>query len=439
MEFNQMTVLDPQEPLESSASTKRLRFVDAFAGLGGFHVALSSLGHECVFACELNAELRGLYEKNYGLRPVGDIREVSAIDVPQHDVFCAGFPCQPFSLAGKKKGAKCPESGKLIDDVLRIVAHHLPTYVFLENVPNVMTIADGEFWNYIRKGFKKLGYVIDHHVYSPVQFDIPQQRQRLFIVARRPGESTEFTWPEPAEQCTTKLLDYLNVKSVPDKVRSLEDAKLKAVEKWNQLVKNLPELTSHTILAEEFGATYPLDGLKPNTRWRKCRGAFGVELAKSTCLQGAVELLPSYAAENGGIVPKWLQPYVLASRRIYQVNPDFFDHWKRDVVAMPKSWQKFEWRGDRMQRDIWRHTIQFRASGIRVMRPELAPSLVAMTSTQTPIIGPRKRYLGVREAASLQALEGLRHLPESNRSAFRALGNAVNAKIVQEIAKRVLQ
>lgn len=417
---------------------RRMRFVDAFAGLGGFHSAMSSLGHECVFACEIDDELRAVYERNFGLRPAGDIRSVRAEEVPAHDIFCAGFPCQPFSLAGKKKGTKCPESGKLIDDVLRIVEHHSPSFIFLENVPNVLTIADGKFWRYIQRQLRRLKYIVEHRVYSPVDFGIPQQRQRLFIVARRADSTLSFDWPTPSEAKVQSLLEFVG--GIADNARQLEPAKAQAIEAWSQAVKQIPLLTStsHTILAAEFGATYPVDGLRPNTRWRDHRGAFGVELALAADREAAIQMLPHYAAENGGSVPQWLRPYVQTSRRLYEIAPEFFDQWKVGVEKMPKSWQKLEWRGDRERPELWQHMIQFRASGIRVMRPNLAPSLVAMTPTQTPILGTQRRYLGVREAASLQALNGLTLFPESNERAFRALGNAVNAKIVREIARRVL-
>ena len=91
-----------------------MRFIDLFAGLGGFHQALESIGHECVFASELNNDLADLYERNFGVRPHGDIRQ--AIDqVPAHDILCAGFPCQPFSKAGEQKGFDCPQWGDLYD------------------------------------------------------------------------------------------------------------------------------------------------------------------------------------------------------------------------------------------------------------------------------------------------------------------------------------
>lgn len=425
---------DPAPAVRSKKA--RYRFADCFAGLGGFHVALERLGHECVFACELDEELRAIYQRNFGMLPAGDIRQVDAAQMPAHEVLCAGFPCQPFSLAGKKKGAACPASGKLIDDVFRLVKHHLPRYVLLENVPNVMTIADGEFWTGILRSFTRLGYRVEHRIYSPLHFGVPQQRLRLFVVARR-EDTPGFDWPAPEVASPRPLSEFIGTTSEP--IRRIEPAKAMAIEKWSQLIPCLPELTSHTLLASEFGATYPLEGLRAGAPWRKYRGAFGAPLDQAVSREEAIQLLPHYAASGDGSVPKWMRPYVQTSRRLYAHAPEFFDRWKVDVAHLPNSWQKLEWRGDRSKPDLWSQTIQFRASGIRVMRPDMAPSLVAMTPTQTPIVGGRRRYLGVREAASLQALEGLKVFPENNERAFRALGNAVNARIVYEIASRALR
>jgi DNA (cytosine-5)-methyltransferase 1 len=88
-----------------------MRFIDLFAGLGGFHLALRRLGHKCVFASEVNAELRALYEKNFGILPQGDIRNVDIANIPPHDILCAGFPCQPFSKAGRQNGLRDPLLG----------------------------------------------------------------------------------------------------------------------------------------------------------------------------------------------------------------------------------------------------------------------------------------------------------------------------------------
>lgn len=123
---------------------RKLKFIDLFAGLGGFHIALKSFGHECVFASELNAELQDLYAKNFGVKPHGDIRNVDVYTIPSHDILCAGFPCQPFSKAGAQKGFECPQWGMLFDDIVEILRHHKPTYFIIENVPNLSSHDGGK-------------------------------------------------------------------------------------------------------------------------------------------------------------------------------------------------------------------------------------------------------------------------------------------------------
>src|SRR5690606_18180231 len=124
-----------------------MRFVDLFAGLGGFHLALAKLGHECVFASELMPELRSLYKTNHGIECAGDINLVDIErDIPTHDILCAGFPCQPFSQAGAQLGLNDPKNGNLFYKIMEILELHEPEYVFLENVPNLRGHDDGNTW-----------------------------------------------------------------------------------------------------------------------------------------------------------------------------------------------------------------------------------------------------------------------------------------------------
>jgi DNA (cytosine-5)-methyltransferase 1 len=116
-----------------------LDFIDLFAGMGGFHLALKRLGHRCVFASEIDPSLCDLYEKNFGLRPQGDVRQISDEAVPEHGLLCAGFPCQPFSKAGEQEGTKCQLWGDLFEKhVLRILAHRKPDFLLMENVANLL-------------------------------------------------------------------------------------------------------------------------------------------------------------------------------------------------------------------------------------------------------------------------------------------------------------
>ena len=414
-----------------------LRFVDLFAGLGGFHLGLAnSGGFKCVFASELDNYLRGLYESNFGLKSEGDITQINEDDVPLHDVLCAGFPCQPFSLAGMKKGAECPESGKLIDEVLKIAQHRKPEFLIIENVPSILTIADGTFWKYIYGAFGKLGYEIVYKVISPEDVGIPHNRKRLFVVGSlNHNLSNVFDWPAP--QTVTPLDKFLD-DSLPHKL--LEPLKCMQLQKWQQLLTacTLPEeLPSLSISAQEFGATYPLDF--SNLTIKELYNYSGVYGAKLSDCQNWSELLknlPSYCKKNKR-VPDWLSKSVRFSREIYKQNKSFLDKWLLDFDKRHNSWQVLEWRGYKDKRFFRDHVLQFRASGIRVMKPHIAPTLVAMTTTQVPIIGSEMRYLSKYEATKLQNLHRLTEIPNNDARAFKALGNSVNARIVELIASNI--
>ena len=349
---------------------------------------------------------------------------------------CAGFPCQPFSSAGKKKGSQCPTSGKLIDEVFRIVKHHHPKYIFLENVPQIITIQNGEFWKYIKETLEDIDYIIDYKQYSPHEFGIPQQRQRVFVVAKKVG-MPDFTWPEIESNDKLNIHSIIQNNSVHT---TLEPQKLHTLELWQNFLNNVTGLTSHTILAAEFGATYPINNIHNLTldEFKNLKGAFGVSLSECQSIEECISMLPDYLQKDHGIAPNWIKPYIISSRAMYNRHKVFLDDWKLDIIDLHKSWQKLEWRGERGNPCIWEHLVQFRASGIRIMRPKLIPSLVAMTTTQVPIIGSEKRYLTTREAAALQAMENLKILPEAKSNAFKALGNAVNAKIINLISQQVL-
>ena len=135
-----------------NASTKngtghqQMHFIDLFAGLGGFHLALKNLGHKCVFASEIDKTLQATYYKNFEMRPSGDIREVEVESIPRHDILCAGFPCQPFSKARDYSGPGDPELSELYLQILRVIRHHHPQFLILENVPNFEKHDDGQTW-----------------------------------------------------------------------------------------------------------------------------------------------------------------------------------------------------------------------------------------------------------------------------------------------------
>ena len=415
-----------------------MKFVDLFAGLGGFHLGfVRSGGFECVFASEIDPYLRTLYELNFGVSAEGDITGIDERQVPAHDVLCAGFPCQPFSLAGLKRGKQCQRAGGLIDDVIRIARHRSPEFMVLENVPGLLSIANGAIWNELRQSLEDLGYGLIHKIISPLDFGIPQNRKRLFLVASRNCNiSGVFEWATPSK--SPGLKEFLLSDHAPHK--TVDSRKRAQLEKWQQLLTSceLPEhMPSLSISAQEFGATYPLDFSRLRIGdLRRFNGAYGQRLSACGSRNEILKKMPSYCRKHRQ-VPGWLKRSVEFSRSIYRRNRSFLDQWHVGLNKRHNSWQLLEWRGYSKERQLAGHLLQFRASGIRVLKTDCIPALIAMTTTQIPIIGSEMRYLSKYEAAKLQYLHGLSRIPDNDSVAFKAFGNAVNSKIAERIASNI--
>jgi DNA (cytosine-5)-methyltransferase 1 len=419
------------------------RFIDLFAGLGGFHVALSGLGGKAVFASEWIKPLAELYQRNFGLMPHGDISQINAADVPEHDILAAGFPCQPFSKAGEQLGFKHTEQGQLFFEVLRILRSKRPQFFILENVPNLLTHRNGETMRQIERELRALGYSVEFQKLSPHNFGIPQIRDRVYIVGSLGGLS-DFLWPKASgDELVPSIRDILCEPNSSDS--DLPPAVLRCLDFWDRFIKAVPadvELP-RPLWSMEFGATYPYEDTTPfalmleqgEEAFSDYYGTYGASLT----LDGTKlpQELPSHASRQQTVFPKWKTDFIRRNREFYSANAEWINPFLSELRTFPSSWQKLEWNVGGGERSIWKYVIQMRASGVRVKRATTSPSLVAMTPTQVPIIGWEKRYLTPREGARLQSLGDI-ELPRARKDAYKALGNAVNAEVVSMVAKQLL-
>jgi DNA (cytosine-5)-methyltransferase 1 len=432
-----------EKTLTSVSGHSTFRFVDLFAGLGGFHTALAELGGTCVFACEWVEGLQDLYERNYGLRPHGDITTISADLVPNHEFLTAGFPCQPFSKAGEQLGFEHTEQGRLFFNVLEILEAKRPKDFILENVPNLLKHDDGKTFRRMQSELENLGYSIRAERLSPHQFGVPQIRERLYIVGSL-GTMTQFVWPSPtgAQTHISTVLD-----ANPVEARGIPDLLLRSLEMWDDFLTSSPPATvmpSFPLWSMEWGADYPYESTTPLEMLRAggpaalypFKGSFGVSFDGMTESE-ILSHLPSHAKRPGAEFPRWKRLFLRQNREFHANNRTWIDPWLPRAAAFPSSLQKFEWNAQGEERTVWKYILQQRASGIRLKRVHSAPTLVAMTATQVPIIAWERRFMTQRECARLQSL-GLIELPPQIGAAYKALGNAVNAHVVGLIARSLL-
>ncbi|MFD2568683.1 DNA cytosine methyltransferase [Pseudotenacibaculum haliotis] len=417
-----------------------LKFIDLFAGIGGFHIALEKLDLECVFASELKESLAGLYKENFGITPNRDITKVAIEDIPKHDILCAGFPCQPFSKAGSQKGLLDERNGSLFDKIVDILDYHKPEYFILENVRNLESHDNGNTWNYIQNRLQKeLNYSIDKHIFSPHHFGIPQHRERFFIVGSKNGLE-HFTWPETINE-KTSIFNFLD--NNPTNATKLEPEKIHVLDLWQEFLDRLPKnakIPSWPIWSMEFGATYPFENTTPYASSTiaigKTKGNFGVSL-KGMSREEKFNNLPSYARTEQNEFPTWKKHYIRSNRKFYADYKEYIDPVLKKIKALNvPSWQKFEWNVQGGERTVRNYIIQFRGSGVRLKKTDFFPSLVTV-STQIPILGWQERYITPREGARIQSMNGI-SLPENKGACFSALGNAVNVKIVKKIAEKLI-
>ena len=432
-------------PIPNIPGVDKFTFVDLFAGIGGFHHALEDLGGECVLAVEQDDDCRAVYRAAFpNTRLEGDIRRLTrdpdgcelrhqVVDaaIPDHDVLCAGFPCQPFSKSGLQLGIRDRTRGTLFFDVMTIVLAKRPQFVILENVRNLAGPRHAATWSTIIESLREAGYrvaseplVFSPHLLSRALEGAPQVRDRVFILAHRVDG-----WPKEArvgqplaareasegwDPDNWRVEDYLDPDAQIERIErfQLRDEEVGWIEAWQHFIRMITadSLPGFPIWVDAF---QPQPEIHPET-------------------------------------PEWKRKILIKNSEFFMQdqNTDLIECWmkqtwgplKQKVNEFPPSRRKFEWQARKAQprrkdRDLSELALQMRPSGIRVKPATYLPALVAIN--QTSIIGSRMRRITPDEAARLQGIPSA-HFREANISdsiAYRQLGNAVNVGTVRHITK----
>lgn len=406
-------------------------FIDLFAGIGGFHGALTALGGKAVYASEIDKDAVKIYEHNWKMLPDGDITLAandSSMLVPAHDVLTGGFPCQPFSKSGKQKGMD-ETRGTLFWNIAKIIEKRQPKLVLLENVRNLAGPRHAHEWEVIIETLRDLGYrvssiplVVSPHRIKPEFGGRPQVRERIFIGATFAGVGSKESREEPAQLNLEEITSGWNIQN------------------WD-LEAHLPLEPKETKGLDKFGLT------KTEIRWIDAWDDFVTSMLKE--LNG--EALPGFPiwvdewVDTPSLVipegtPAWKANFLQKNSAFYTKHKKPLDAWLKrwnHLADFPPSRRKFEWQAQDAKA-LWDCIMHFRPSGIRAKKPTYVPALVAIT--QTTILGPQRRRISVREGARLQGLPDSFDFPDQpNSASYKQLGNGVNLSAVYQVMKALVE
>ena len=446
--------------------SRPVRFVDLFAGIGGFHRAATRVmeGSKCVLAVEWDRDCQKVYSAAFAETPLrGDVHDVLSIGadqrrpataqeildnnlIPPHDILFAGFPCQPFSKGGHQLGLEEQTQGTLFHEILRIVVARRPPLVVLENVANLVGHDEGRTWTTIVRALRDADYSVDENplILSPREFNAsaggaPQNRPRVYVVAV--DERRGLTAPSNAALVRRSDLRDGKPWSITGIFKhshtsetSLDARETEWLEAWDDFVK---------IVEDDALPGFPI--------WMD---AWYGRMRRPGRRAGSGATLRANRTGDREIDARWWHDFIAKNERFYARHRKTLDAWvtRWGVDRFPESRRKFEWQARRHHpsrdgRTIRDCLVQLRPSGIRVKPPTYAPALVAMAQTPVVGLGDSWRRIGPAEAAVLQGITDFRPWRRVMRkdptftagAAYRQLGNAVNVGIAAYVLQRAIE
>lgn len=422
----QLDKADQSAKLRTVAVSTAFRYADLFAGIGGFHAMLDHAGGHCVYVSEIDPEALETYKRNW-VDPLPasqhpaintDINlatpEDGPVNVPEHDVLAAGFPCQPFSKSGYQRGMD-EARGTLFWNIARIVEERKPAVVLLENVRNIAGPRHRHEWDIIIQTLREIGYrvsatpsVFSPHFLPPWRGGTPQVRDRVFILGTYVGPGRAMAETDIPPTVVRGPVDGWNIHdwdvdwildddaSIPGRDRYALTADETAwIDVWDELVQRMwatrgVRLPGFPLWADDWVPERSLD--------------------------------PLLLAD----LPRWKSDILIKNARFYDEHADIIRGWRRantNLDSFPESRRKLEWQAQDTQ-SLWDTVMHFRPSGIRAKAPTYLPALVAIT--QTSVIGRRRRRITPHEAARLQGLpRSFSFDGQRDQASYKQVGNGV--------------
>lgn len=402
----------------------KLKFIDLCCGIGGFHQALKRMNFECVLASDIDEHCRENYKLNYKMKVEGDLKKIKIEDIPTFNILCAGFPCQPFSKSGERKGFQ-DRRGNIFFDICKIIEYHKPEYIILENVRNLASHDKGKTWKTIYDSLSQLNYNTYEKplILNTLYFGVPQSRERVVVICKRKDLGELPVLPVISKKNKKKTELKSIIETNVDKKYNLQ-GKLKITEMiWGNFLTickhnkiNIPKFPIWTDWWDSDGN---------NTTVTKYKKGLTEEENKQHVKNEQKRFYNKYK--------KWIDN----NRKFFNKHKSILEPWlieSRKHILWSGAVRKMEWQTGTDYLNIKEVLWSPRGSGVRIKKLDYSPTLVAMAS-MIPIYGPESRFLTPRECARLQSFPEDYIIEKKDKIAYKQFGNAVNVKMIEKSAR----